>query len=77
MMREFIEELKIVFGLRHVLYLANVCFLAVVSFVNWDLLWWLDIGDWIVFDRIMFLIIIVAVNIMSVLAYNEWIKKDE
>ena len=64
MMNQFIEELKIVFGLRHMLYLTNVALFTIISFINWDLLWWWNINDWSGLDRTMFLLALGAVNFL-------------
>ena len=77
MMREFIEEFKIVFGLRHMLYLTNIALFAIVSFINWDLLWWWNISDWNGLDRIMFLIILIFANVVAAVAWKDFIKKKD
>ena len=76
-MNELIEELKIVFGLRHVLYLVNGGFFVILTFITWDLFWWWSVGDWTAIDRIMFLVIWGVVNFLAVQGYKNFIKDDD
>ncbi len=70
-------NIKIDLNLSRMLYLTNIGLFAIISFINWDISWLLNVADWNALDRTMFLIVITGVNIIAALAYKDFIKQKD
>lgn len=66
------EEFKELIRVHHVLILTNIILFVIITFISWDLLWWMNIAGWDPSGRVAFMFMLIAVNGFMIGAFCDW-----